>query len=115
MSGDVMRFINIKNIKKISALLFAVIMMFSFVSCGYSKDSSKTDASESASTEAEENKAEDTNSSATPYHANTSVGISMPDRDLERWQRDGAFLKSSSRARAIASSSHLQTIVLKNR
>lgn len=81
------------NKKVISALLAASMMTTMLAGCasGGSDNAASTDASKTAATEA----AADTESTdAAPADSTgKTVGISMPTKSLERWNRDGSYLQ----------------------
>ena len=73
--------------KRTLSLLIITTLLFSLLltGCGSGKNSAPDQSSSQTET------------AALPDHANdgrTVVGISMPDKLLERWNRDGAFLKT---------------------
>lgn len=70
--------------KKLLALLLALVMVFALAACGDSGEPA-TEPSAGASAAAE--------GDGTGY-----IGISMPTQSLERWNRDGAFLKAEFEA-----------------
>lgn len=70
--------------KKLLALLLALVMVFVLAACGDSGEPA-TEPSAGASAAAE--------GDGTGY-----IGISMPTQSLERWNRDGAFLKAEFEA-----------------
>ena len=75
--------------KKFLALLLALVMVFALAACG-------TDDPGNATTDpnaGESTPAESTNGESLGY-----VGISMPTQSLERWNRDGAFLRDQFEA-----------------
>ncbi len=81
------------NKKVISALLAASMMTTMLAGCasGGSDNAAATDASTTAATEA----AADTESTDAAPAGSTgkTVGISMPTKSLERWNRDGSYLQ----------------------
>lgn len=66
--------------KKVLALVLSVLMVISFAACSKNKTSSETDA------EAEHNAEAGDNSGL--------IGVSMPTKDLQRWNQDGDNMKA---------------------
>ncbi len=77
--------------KKLLALLMAMAMMLSLAACGGSSSSSSS-SSEEGSTESTATE-ESTSSEASTSGGGQPIGISMPTKSLERWNRDGEYLK----------------------
>ncbi len=73
--------------KKLMALALASAMIASLAACGSSTDTA--DTADAAATEEASSGAE----TATVNEGAQTVGISMPTRSLERWNRDGSFLE----------------------
>lgn len=71
--------------KKLLGILLSVMMIVSLAGCASSKDVSTSD------TKSSDTKASDT----TKTEASTTfkIGISMPTKSLERWNRDGSYLE----------------------
>lgn len=83
--------------KKILAMILALVMVFSMVACGNKPAEPETKEPEQTETpvvpEAEE-KAPETEEKEPDTAAEAKrVGISMPTKSLERWNRDGSYLK----------------------
>lgn len=74
--------------KKFLALILAVIMVLSLAACGGS-----TTTTTSTATAAPAATAAPTAAATTAPAAGGKVGIAMPTKSLERWNRDGSFLK----------------------
>lgn len=79
--------------KKLIALLLAAVMVFGLVACG--SDASTPAAEGSAASAAE-------GSAAAPAEGGKTVGIAMPTKSLERWNRDGEYLKGEFEAAGYA-------------
>lgn len=84
--------------KKLLALLLALMMALALVACGGSSDTSDTADTEDTATEdtadTEDAATEDTEEStdSTESTGSFKIGISMPTQSLERWNRDGSYL-----------------------
>jgi len=87
--------------KKFLAVLSTLVMVGSLASCGdnssssnnnSSNDTKTTTAAKEEATEANNNGGEDTSS------GKKTVGIAMPTKSLERWNRDGEYLKDQFEA-----------------
>lgn len=65
--------------KKFAALLLVVVMVISFSACSMDKSYDDSDKQTSSLSKVRSNK--------------RKVGISMPTKSLERWSKDGSFLK----------------------
>ena len=78
--------------KKTLALLLALVMVFALAACGGSTAPASTEA-----TEATEAAADATADAAAAEDAQL-IGISMPTKSLERWNRDGSYLKEQFEA-----------------
>ena len=82
--------------KKILALLLALTMVFALAACG---GGSKPAAEEPAEAPAEAPAEEPAEAPAEPAAEGTGkVGIAMPTRSLERWNRDGEYLQTQFEA-----------------
>ena len=76
--------------KKLLALLLALVMVFALAACGEPASEETTPAGEETTPAGEE---------TTPAGETTGfIGISMPTQSLERWNRDGNFLKEQFEA-----------------
>ena len=75
--------------KKFLAVLSTMVMLGSAVSCGTTSTETPTNNSNESSSNA------DTNEAAKPDSdgGSKTVGIAMPTKSLERWNRDGEYLK----------------------
>ncbi|SCP95793.1 multiple monosaccharide ABC transporter substrate-binding protein [Anaerobium acetethylicum] len=69
-----------RSIRKVLSLCVAMVMVFSLAACGSSK-TDNTSSDGSASTE-----------------AGKKIGVAMPTKDLQRWNQDGANMKSELEA-----------------
>lgn len=72
--------------KKILALILALVMVMSLAACG-GTEAPATTAAPAADAPATEAPAE------APAEGEQTVGIAMPTKSLERWNRDGSYLK----------------------
>ena len=75
------------KMKKLCAFVAAGMLALSLVAC--------TDGNEPAKTATEQTQAESTKaegSSETTESKGGKIGISMPTKTLERWNRDGSYL-----------------------
>lgn len=95
--------------KKLLAMLLALVMALSLVACGSSSDSgsssgSDADTTEPAATEEETpaEEGEEAPAEETPAEGDAAttgkIGIAMPTQSLERWNRDGSYLDEQFRA-----------------
>ena len=78
-----------QSVKRITAALLCMTMAAAFVGCG-------DDSAPAASTPESKPAAESKNEEAPKEEAkdcNKTVGIAMPTKSLERWNRDGEYLK----------------------
>lgn len=85
--------------KKLLSMILATTMIASvLVGCGSSSDSAETAApAEEAATE--EAATEEAAEEAAPAESNgTKVGVSMPTKDLQRWNQDGANMQAELEA-----------------
>jgi putative multiple sugar transport system substrate-binding protein len=90
--------------KKFIAMIMALAMVLSLAACG--GDSTTTDDSASAETPAAESQAAESQAAesqatedvGTPSAGGQLIGIAMPTKSLERWNRDGEYLKEQFEA-----------------
>jgi ABC-type xylose transport system substrate-binding protein len=77
--------------KKTLALLLALVMMLGLAACGSSSTTATTETTTETATEAAD---------AAPAEEGgvQTVGISMPTKSLERWNRDGSYLQEQFEA-----------------
>ncbi len=79
--------------KKLLAVLLALVMCFALVACG---DDAAKKTDDTANTQTEEKK----DDAAEPAAAGgNKVGIAMPTKSLERWNRDGSFLEEQFKSK----------------
>lgn len=77
--------------KQVLSLLMAGVMAFSLMGC----TSSGNNGPKSASTKQQETSAKDSSKQVSKtVSAGNKVGISMPTKTLERWNRDGSYLEN---------------------
>ena len=81
------------NMKKILAMLVALCMILALAACGSSEGSAAPAASDAAASAAEGEAAP-----AAEAGGAQTVGIAMPTKSLERWNRDGDYLKAQFEA-----------------
>ena len=81
------------NMKKILAMLLALCMILALAACGSSEGSAAPAASDAAASAAEGEAAP-----AAEAGGSQTVGIAMPTKSLERWNRDGDYLKAQFEA-----------------
>jgi putative multiple sugar transport system substrate-binding protein len=93
--------------KKFLGILLSIVMIVSLIGCGSKKDTSETtgDNSKDTTSETSTDTNKDTDTSSTePTVAPTTdaksikVGIAMPTKSLERWNRDGSYLEDQFKA-----------------
>ncbi|MBD5169433.1 MAG: sugar ABC transporter substrate-binding protein [Oscillibacter sp.] len=75
------------NMKKFLALILALCMTFALVACGGGNSNDTTSNNTPSSTNTD-----------TPSGDAKTVGIAMPTKSLERWNRDGAYLDEQFKA-----------------
>lgn len=87
--------------KKIIAALSTLVMLGTLVSCGASGTEEGTNAgadtsskTNSADTSKEDNASAESKADDTSDSGSKTVGIAMPTKSLERWNRDGEYLKN---------------------
>ncbi|SHI22991.1 putative multiple sugar transport system substrate-binding protein [Sporobacter termitidis DSM 10068] len=81
--------------KKVLALLLALVLAAALVACSTETSSASPSASSAAPTSSAP--ASDAASPSAPA-AGGKIGVAMPTKSLERWNRDGAFLKKQFEA-----------------
>ncbi len=85
--------------KKLIAVFSAMVMLGAITSCSSESSSSSSDTSTDTSSKAESSESsEASESSDTNSDEKKSVGIAMPTKSLERWNRDGEYLKEQFEA-----------------
>lgn len=88
--------------KKLIAVFSAMVMLGAITSCSSKSSSSSSDTSTDTSSKAESSEnsesSEASESSDTNSGDKKSVGIAMPTKSLERWNRDGEYLKEQFEA-----------------
>jgi putative multiple sugar transport system substrate-binding protein len=84
------------KVKKMLALILAGAMTFSLAACGGGSSSGSSDAAPAGDTS--------TTEAAAPSGGGSGkkVGIAMPTKSLERWNRDGSFLEAQFKAAGYA-------------
>ena len=81
--------------KKILAMLLALVMVLSLAACGGSAPAEKAPAAEAPAAEAP---AAEAPAAEAPAEKSNLVGVAMPTKDLQRWIQDGANMKSQLEA-----------------
>lgn len=76
--------------KKLLSLILAGTMAFAMAACGSTSGSSSSDSSASSDSTASSDTAASSDSAAS---TDKTVGIAMPTKSLERWNRDGSYLQ----------------------
>ena len=79
--------------KKLIALLLALVMVVGLVACG-----AKQEAAAPAATEAAPAATEAATEAAAPAEESKLIGVAMPTKDLQRWVQDGDNMKSQLEA-----------------
>ena len=79
------------SMKKILAMLLALCMILAMAACGTAEGSAPAAASDAAASAAEE-------AAPAAEGGTQTVGIAMPTKSLERWNRDGDYLKAQFEA-----------------
>ena len=79
------------SMKKIMAMLLALCMILAMAACGAAEGSAPAAASDAAASAAEE-------AAPAAEGGTQTVGIAMPTKSLERWNRDGDYLKAQFEA-----------------
>jgi putative multiple sugar transport system substrate-binding protein len=95
------------KMKKFLAAVSSLVMLGAFTACGSSSDDSSTNSNNNSNNSNNSNNAEattkaDTDSDAGADNSSSAggkkVGIAMPTKSLERWNRDGEYLKAQFEA-----------------
>ena len=81
--------------KKLIALLLALVMVVGLVACGAKKEEAAPAATEAAPAATEAAKEE---APAAPADEAKLIGVAMPTKDLQRWVQDGDNMKSQLEA-----------------
>ena len=79
--------------KKLIALLLALVMVVGLVACG-----AKQEAAAPAATEAAPAATEAATEAAAPAEESKLIGVAMPTKDLQRWVQDGDNMKAQLEA-----------------
>ena len=85
------------KMKKLIALLLALVMVVGLVACG-----AKQEAAAPAATEAAPAATEAATEAAAPAEESKLIGVAMPTKDLQRWIQDGANMKAQLEAAGYA-------------
>ena len=81
------------KMKKLIALLLALVMVVGLVACG-----AKQEAAAPAATEAAPAATEAATEAAAPAEESKLIGVAMPTKDLQRWVQDGDNMKAQLEA-----------------
>ncbi|MCM1148579.1 MAG: substrate-binding domain-containing protein [Butyricicoccus sp.] len=84
--------------KKVLALILALCMCLCLAACGDSSSTTPADNSSSTAPADNSSSAAPADNSSTPADGAKTVGIAMPTKSLERWNRDGAYLDEQFKA-----------------
>ena len=86
--------------KKFIAAISSLVMLGTVTSCTKNTDpaDSTTEATTAATTQAADNDTEADTTEAPAATGDKTVGIAMPTKSLERWNRDGEYLKAQFEA-----------------
>ena len=86
--------------KKFLAVLSTMVMLGSLASCGDNSDSSTNSSNDTKTTTAAKTDATEANDGGKEENSSgeKTVGIAMPTKSLERWNRDGEYLKNQFEA-----------------
>ena len=87
--------------KKVLAMIMALAMVMSMAACG-SSASSVAETAEASSAAASTEATEATEAAEPAAEGQQTVGIAMPTNSLERWNRDGEYLKEQFEAAGYA-------------
>jgi putative multiple sugar transport system substrate-binding protein len=82
------------KMKKYLAFLMTVVMGGALVSCGSSESSSNSNSDSNSSSKSDSDNKSDSKSDG----GKKTVGIAMPTKSLERWNRDGEYLEAQFKA-----------------
>ena len=89
--------------KKIAAMLLAGVMVLGLAACSKpAENAAPAEEKSAATTEASKEAAPAEESAAPAAEGTQTVGIAMPTNSLERWNRDGAYLKEQFEAAGYA-------------
>ena len=75
--------------KKLLSLILAGTMAFAMAACGSTSGSTSSDSSASSDSSTSSDASASSDSTAS---TDKTVGIAMPTKSLERWNRDGSYL-----------------------
>ena len=83
--------------KKLLAVMLSAVLAFSLVACGEDKGTTDNASTDNAATE-ETSDSGDT-ADAPAAAGGNKVGIAMPTKSLERWNRDGSYLEEQFKSK----------------
>ena len=84
--------------KKLLAVMLSAVLAFSLVACGEDKGTTDNASTDNAATEETSSDSGDT-ADAPASAGGNKVGIAMPTKSLERWNRDGSYLEEQFKSK----------------
>ena len=101
--------------KKLMAVMLSAVLAFSLVACGENKGTTDNASTDSTTTEesGEASGTEESSDAEAPAAAGgNKVGIAMPTKSLERWNRDGSYLEEQFKSKVMRF--HLPTLITRS-
>jgi len=84
--------------KKLLAVMLSAVLAFSLVACGEDKGATDNASTDNAATEESSSDSGET-ADAPATSGGNKVGIAMPTKSLERWNRDGSYLEEQFKSK----------------
>ncbi|MBQ7200037.1 MAG: sugar-binding protein [Eubacterium sp.] len=84
--------------KKLLAVMLSAVLAFSLVACGEDKGTTDNASTDNAATEESSSDSGET-ADAPAAAGGNKVGIAMPTKSLERWNRDGSYLEEQFKSK----------------
>ncbi|MBR0119695.1 MAG: sugar-binding protein, partial [Eubacterium sp.] len=84
--------------KKLLAVMLSAVLAFSLVACGEDKGTTDNASTDNAATEESSSDSGET-ADAPASAGGNKVGIAMPTKSLERWNRDGSYLEEQFKSK----------------
>ncbi len=84
--------------KKLLAVMLSAVLAFSLVACGEDKGATDNASTDNAATEESSSDSGET-ADAPASAGGNKVGIAMPTKSLERWNRDGSYLEEQFKSK----------------
>ena len=84
--------------KKLLAVMLSAVLAFSLVACGEDKGTTDNASTDNAATEETSSDSGET-ADAPAAAGGNKVGIAMPTKSLERWNRDGSYLEEQFKSK----------------